>query len=91
MPRGAPSTWNCTDAIKSFVENAVAVTLMVPRTGAVPVGVMIDTAGGGLFTVTVTPADVVDWPSESVAIAERACEPLIAVVVFQFTEYGAVV
>src|SRR5207302_1811386 len=44
---------------------------------------------GGLATVTVTGSDVHRAPSTSLATAVRVCEPLLAVVVFQETEYGA--
>ena len=74
-----------------FVEEAVAETVIVPRTVAAGAGVVIETAGAGLRTVTVIPGEVVDWPSVSVAIAERACEPLTTVLVAQVTEYGAAV
>src|SRR2546430_7372630 len=46
---------------------------------------------GGLETVTVTGSDVHSMPSESLATAVSVCEPLPAVVVFQETEYGALV
>jgi len=44
---------------------------------------------GGLETVTVTGLDVHSTPSTSLATAVRVCEPWLAVVVFQETEYGA--
>src|SRR5207253_1077092 len=52
---------------------------------------LIVTEGGvvSLNTVTVTGAEVVRLPAASRATAVRVCEPLLAVVVFQETEYGA--
>src|SRR5205809_612171 len=49
------------------------------------------TVGGvvSLNTVTVTAAEVVRLPAASRATAVSVCEPLLAVVVFQETEYGA--
>ena len=44
-----------------------------------------------LATVTVTSAEVLLLPAASRAIAVMVCEPLLAVVVFQETEYGALV
>jgi hypothetical protein len=44
-----------------------------------------------LFTVTVTAVLVVLLPAASLAIARTVCEVFVAVVVFQETEYGAVV
>src|SRR5205823_8937745 len=46
---------------------------------------------GGLETVTVTGSDVHSRPLRSRATAVKVCEPLLAVVVFHCTEYGAVV
>src|SRR6266516_3901142 len=47
--------------------------------------------GGALDTVTVTGAEVVRLPAASRATALIVCEPLLAVAVFQETEYGALV
>jgi hypothetical protein len=48
--------------------------------------------GGALFTVTVTGAETgLTLPAASRATAVRVCEPLLAEVVFQDTEYGAAV
>jgi hypothetical protein len=47
--------------------------------------------GGALDTVTVTGAEVLELPAASRAIAVMVCEPLAAPVVFQETEYGALV
>src|SRR6266853_2066750 len=47
--------------------------------------------GGPLDTVTVTGAEVERLPAASRAIALRVCEPLLAAVVFQEIEYGALV
>src|SRR6266853_1869126 len=48
-------------------------------------------AGVGLATVTVTGAELVRLPAASRATAVRVCEPLLALAVFQGTEYGALV
>src|SRR5258705_11584408 len=47
--------------------------------------------GGALFTVTVTAETGLTLPAASRATAVRVCEPLLAEVVFQDTEYGAAV
>src|SRR2546429_8954320 len=49
------------------------------------------TVGGvvSLNTVTVTAAEVVRLPAASRPSAPSVCEPLLALVVFQDTEYGA--
>src|SRR5467141_3104277 len=52
---------------------------------------LIVTVGATLSTVTVTGAEVVRLPAASRAIAVMVCEPLLAPVVFQGTEYGAAV
>src|SRR5258708_26879620 len=44
-----------------------------------------------LFTVTVTAETGLTLPAASRATAVRVCEPLLAEVVFQDTEYGAAV
>jgi hypothetical protein len=65
---------------------------MVPETVAPLAGEVIETVGGGVFellTVTITPALVALLPAVSFAIALSVCEPLLAVVVFHKTEYGA--
>jgi hypothetical protein len=93
LPRLAPSNWNCTLATPTLLA-AVAVTVRVPETLAPLAGEVIDTVGGAvlvLFTVTVTLALVVLLPAVSLAIARSVCEPLLDVVVFHETEYGAVV
>src|SRR5439155_3250029 len=56
-----------------------------------PAAWLIVTEGGvvSLNTVTVTAAEVVRLPAASRATAVSVCEPLLAVVVFQETEYGA--
>jgi hypothetical protein len=54
----------------------------------------VEGGGGGvtsLFTVTVTPAEVVVLPAASRARAVRVYDPLLVAVVFQETEYGIVV
>src|SRR5438128_618925 len=94
-PRLAPSSLNCTPATPTL-SVAVAETVTVPATEAPAAGAVIDTVGGvvsgtGLFTVTLTAAEVVVLPAASRATAVTLCEPLLAVVVFQETEYGATV
>src|SRR5437879_5282519 len=56
-----------------------------------PAAWLIVTVGATLSTVTVTGAEVVRLPAASRAIAAMVCEPLLAPVVFQGTEYGAAV
>src|SRR6266849_8457376 len=57
------------------------------------VGGVVSAGGGGgaLLTITVTDAEVVRLPAASRATAMMVCEPLAAPVVFQETEYGALV
>src|SRR5439155_11711474 len=67
-----------------------------PDTVAPVAGAVIDTAGGvvsgtGLFTVTLTAAEVAALPAASRATAVTLCAPLLVVVVFQEIEYGATV
>src|SRR3989442_14686171 len=66
---------------------------MVPVTLARGVGAVREPVGGvvPLLTVTVTPAEVVDFPAASRATAVSVWLPFVAVVVVQETEYGAVV
>src|SRR2546427_214357 len=69
----------------------------VPETLAPDVGDVIDTIGGVVSggapfeTVTATATEVARLPAASRATAVRLCEPLLAVVVFHETEYGAAV
>src|SRR5579862_1341727 len=70
-PRLAPSNWNCTEA-SPMAEAALAVTVTVLTRENAPVGLVMLTVGGGLFTVTDTGADVVLIPTASVATAVRA-------------------
>src|SRR5437762_4803490 len=69
----------------------------VPETLAPDVGDVIDTVGGVVSggapfeTVTATATEVARLPAASRATAVRLCEPLLAVVVFHETEYGAAV
>ena len=75
---------------------AVAVTATEPATVVPAVGALSDTVGGvvsaaTLFTVTLTAVDVVTLPATSRATALSVCTPLLAVVLFQAIEYGAVV
>src|SRR5438552_611852 len=51
----------------------------------------MEMVGGALSTVTLIAAAVVVFPAASRATAVKLCEPLLAVVVFQETAYGAVV
>src|SRR6266516_110387 len=66
---------------------------MVPETVEPEEGDVMLTVGGvlSLETVTVTALEVVAFPAASRARAVSVWEPLLAVVVFQETEYGAVV
>jgi hypothetical protein len=74
---------------------ALAVTVTVPDTVAPEAGDVIDTVGGGvlfaLFTVTVIVALIPVWPALSWAAARSVCDPLLALVLSQEYEYGAVV
>jgi hypothetical protein len=88
-PRAAPSSMNCTPATATL-SAAVAVTVIVPATVEPDAGEVRAIVGGvvsepPLATVTVTGAEVVRLPAASRATAVRACEPLVAVVVFQGT------
>src|SRR5688500_1717242 len=85
-----PSKKNCTP-VTAVSSAALAVTVIVPETVAPEAGELMLTVGAvmSLATVTVTGLDVHVRPSESRATADRACEPLVVVVVFQGTEYGA--
>src|SRR5258706_4633257 len=99
-PRLIPSSLNCTPTTPTLSE-ALAVTLVVPKTVAPEAGAVIFTVGGvvsaggggggggALFTVTVTGEEENLTPRISVATAVRVCEPLLVAVVFQETEYGA--
>jgi hypothetical protein len=75
----------------------LAVTVVAPDTVDPDAGDVIPTvggvvSGGGAFeTVTVTEFEVNWRPSASRATAVRVCEPLLAVVVSQETEYGGLV
>src|SRR6266581_8293421 len=91
-PSAAPSNRNWTPATPTLSE-ASALTLIVPDTVAPFAGAVIDTVGGvlSLNTVTLTELEVYWRPSRSLATAIKVCEPLLAVVVFQEIEYGAVV
>src|SRR5207247_1533838 len=73
------------------LSEALAVTLVVPPTVAPETGEVMLTVGGvvSLNTVTVSAAEVVRLPAASGATAVSVCGPLLAVVVFQETEYGA--
>src|SRR6266516_812452 len=66
---------------------------MVPETVEPEEGDVMLTVGGvlSLETVTVTALEVVAFPAASRARAVSVWEPLLAVVVFQETEYGELV
>src|SRR5205809_814318 len=89
-PRLAPSDRKCV-VTGTMLSEALAVTLVVPPTVAPETGEVMLTVGGvvSLNAVTVTAAEVVRLPAASRATAVSVCEPLLAVVVFQETEYGA--
>src|SRR4029077_19460636 len=89
-PKFALSRRNWTPATPTLSE-ALAVRLIVPLTVAPFAGAAMLTVGGvvSFETVTVTAAVVV-LPAASRATAVSTCEPLLAVVVSQETEYGAV-
>src|SRR5207249_7724912 len=89
-PRLAPSSLNWTPTTLTL-SVAVAVTVTVPATEEPGLGEEREMAGGALSTVTLTPAAVAVFPAASRATADKVCEPLLAVVVSQGTEYGAVV
>src|SRR5882762_3725700 len=87
-PRLAPSSRNCTPTTPTLSE-ALAVTVVVAPTVAPETGAVMLTVGGvvPLNTATVTGAEVVRKPAASRAAAVSVCEPLLALVVFQETEY----
>src|SRR5687768_6719090 len=89
---GLPSRKNCTP-VTAVSSSALAVKVIVPDTVSPEAGELMLTVGGvlSLATVTVTGADVVRLPAASRATAVMVCEPLVALFVFQVTEYGAVV
>ena len=87
VPRFAPSSWNCTP-ITFTLSDAVAETVIVPETDPPSPGLVNDTVGGLLSTVTVTTLEVVLFSAASRAIAVSVCEPLAVVIVFHDTEYG---
>ena len=68
-----------------MVDEAVAVTEIVPLTVALFAGAVIETVGGAvvvLLTVTETAALVVFVPAVSVAIAVKVCFALLNALVF---------
>jgi hypothetical protein len=98
-PRLAPSSRNCTPATPTL-SAALAVTgtvpdIVSPSRGDVILtvgGVVSGGGGGALATVTVTGAETgLRLPAASRATAVTVCDPLLAEVVFQETEYGALV
>src|SRR5439155_21030177 len=64
---------------------------MVAALAVRPPALTPDSTGGALSTVTLTAAEVALFPVASRATAVTLCKPLLAVVVFQETEYGATV
>ena len=86
-PLLTPSTWSCTLAMPTL-EEALAVTVIVPISVAPFVGEVMETVGGvtALFTVIETPALVVLAFAVSVAMAVTVCLPLLSVAVFSDCE-----
>ena len=84
-----PSTRNWTFAIP-FASEALPDTAIVPET-VPPVGLVTDTVGGALSTVTETGAEVVWLPAPSVARAVSTCVPLPLAPVAHAAVNGAVV
>ena len=84
-----PSTRNWTLAIP-LVSDALPATVIVPETGP-PVGLLIDTDGGVLSTVTDTGAEVAWFPAPSVARAVRRDVPFALPPVAHSAVNGAVV
>src|SRR6202035_2667952 len=91
-PKLAPSRRNCTPATPTL-SDALALTVTVPETVAPFAGAAMLIVGGvvSFETVTVTAVAVAVLPAASRATAVNVCEPLLTVVVFHETEYGAVV
>ncbi len=74
MPKDVPFTKNSTDAIEPMAEVALAVIVVVLETAAPAAGAVISMEGGDT-TVTETAADVVWFPTVSVAIAVSPYDP----------------
>src|SRR5207245_11801146 len=77
-PRFVPSSLNCTPTTPTL-SVALAETVTAPDTEALAAGAVIDTAGGvvsgtGLFTVTLTAAEVALLPAASRAAAVKVGE-----------------
>src|SRR5436190_547487 len=70
---------------------AVVLTVTVPFMLLPAVGAVIETVGAALSTFTETAVEVVVLPAASRATAVKLCVPLVAVVLFQVTEYGLAV
>jgi len=70
---------------------ALALTVIVPVTVAPLVGEEIETAGGALLTVTLTPALVAEFPLVSLATAVSVWLPLATEDVVQEKLYGEAV
>src|SRR5438034_7876440 len=74
VPRLAPSTLNCTPTTPTLSLAVAETVTAVPDTVAPLAGAVIETVGGavsGLFTVTVTAAEVVVLPAASRATAVK--------------------
>lgn len=72
---------------------ADTVTLF-PNTFAPEAGDVIETVGAtllSLLTVTATLEEVARLPALSIATAVKMCQPLMLLVVSQFTEYGVAI
>jgi hypothetical protein len=65
------------------------IVTLVPTGPLVGEKLVIVGAGGALDTVTVTGTEFHRTPRISIATAVKVCEPLLVLVVFQPTEYGA--
>ena len=88
VPRFTLSSLNCTEATLAVGEAALALMVIVPTTEAPAAGLVMLMVGGGLLTVIVIAAEVVLWPRLSVAIARKACEPVVSVAVFSWMLNG---
>jgi hypothetical protein len=94
-PRLPPSSLNWTPATPTL-SDASAVTVIVPQTVDPEAGNVMLIVGGvvsavPLETVTATPLEMAELPAASRACAVSVCEPLLAAVVSQEIEYGALV
>src|SRR5438105_13130965 len=88
---GPPSSWNCTATTPETSPRVVYVTsIVVPYTTAFWAGCVISSVAG-LFTDTVTSAEVVVLPAASRARAAIVYVPFGPDVLFHVIEYGAAV